>query len=138
MRIGFIGVGNMGGPIATHLISAGHELLIFDLNEEALSPLVELGAQPVSSAAATAQDSEVVFLSLPMPSDVEEVVSGSGGLFSVMEGGKIVIDLSTSSPSLSRSLALEGQEHGIDFLDAPVSGGVYGGFRCTTSGKQLF
>jgi len=121
----------MGGPIATHLISAGHELLIFDLNEEVLSPLVELGAQPVSSAAATAQDSEVVFLSLPMPSDVEEVVSGSGGLFSVMEGGKIVIDLSTSSPSLSRSLALEGQELGIDFLDAPVSGGVYGARKGT-------
>ena len=84
MRIGFIGVGNMGGPIATHLISAGHELLVFDLNEDAMRPLVELGAKPVSSTAATAGDSEVVFLSLPMPRDVEEVVSGAGGLFSVI------------------------------------------------------
>lgn len=121
----------MGGPIATHLISAGHDLLIFDLDDEALSPLVELGAQPVSSAAATAEDSEVVFLSLPMPSDIEEVVSGVDGLFSVMGVGQIVIDLSTSSPTLSRSLAAEGQSHGIDFLDAPVSGGVYGARKGT-------
>ena len=105
--------------------------MIFDLDEEALSPLVELGAQPVSSAAATAEDSEVVFLSLPMPSDIEEVVSGAGGLFSVMRDGQIVIDLSTSSPTLSRSLAAEGQSHGIDFLDAPVSGGVYGARKGT-------
>ena len=131
MRIGFIGVGNMGGPIGTHLISAGHDLSIFDLNEEALSPLVELGALQVSSAAATAENSEAVFLSLPMPRDVEEVVSGAGGLFSVMDAGQTVIDLSTSSPTLSRSLALEGQGHGIDFLDAPVSGGVYGARKGT-------
>ena len=131
MRIGFIGVGNMGGPIATHLISAGHDLSIFDLNEAALSPLVELGARQVSSAAATAENSEAVFLSLPMPRDVEEVVSGAGGLFSVMDAGQTVIDLSTSSPTLSRSLALEGQERGIDFLDAPVSGGVYGARKGT-------
>ena len=121
----------MGGPIATHLISAGHELLLFDLNEDAMRPLVELGAKPVSSTAATAGDSEVVFLSLPMPRDVEEVVSGAGGLFSVMDAGQTVIDLSTSSPTLSRSLALEGQERGIDFLDAPVSGGVYGARKGT-------
>ncbi len=131
MRIGFIGVGNMGGPIATHLISAGHELLAFDLDDHALSRLVELGAQKVSSAAATAEGSEVVFLSLPMPSDVEQVVSGADGLFSIMDPGQMVIDLSTSSPTLSRSLALEGQKQGIDFLDAPVSGGVYGARKGT-------
>lgn len=121
----------MGGPIATHLISAGHELLVFDLNDDATRPLAELGAKPVSSAAATAGDSEAVFLSLPMPRDVEEVVSGADGLFSVMNPGQTVIDLSTSSPTLSRSLALEGQERGIDFLDAPVSGGVHGARKGT-------
>ena len=121
----------MGGPIAAHLISAGHDLSIFDLNEDAMGPLVELGAKPVSSAAATAENSEAVFLSLPMPRDVEEVVSGADGLFSVMDAGQTVIDLSTSSPTLSRSLAVEGQERGIDFLDAPVSGGVYGARKGT-------
>ena len=131
MRIGFIGVGNMGGPIAAHLISAGHDLLVFDLNDEALDQAAELGATAVSSVAEAAVDAEVVFLSLPMPRDVEEVVSGEGGLFDVMDAGRIVIDLSTSSPTLSRSLALEAQERGLDFLDAPVSGGIYGARKGT-------
>ena len=126
MRIGFIGVGNMGGPIATHLLAAEHDLQAFDLNSQSLDRMAELGADKATSAANAADNAEVVFLSLPMPRDVEGVVSGDGGLFGTMSVGTTVIDLSTSSPSLSRQLAVEGQERGIDFLDAPVSGGVYG------------
>jgi len=80
MRVGFIGVGNMGGPIATHLMAAEHELQAFDLNEQSLERVVELGAQRATSASNAAEGAEVVFLSLPMPSDVEQVVSGDGGL----------------------------------------------------------
>ena len=126
MRIGFIGVGNMGGPIAVHLVAAEHELQAFDLNDQSLERVVELGARRATSASNAAEGAEVVFLSLPMPSDVEQVVSGDSGLFDVMASGTTVIDLSTSSPSLSRRLAVEGEDRGIDFLDAPVSGGVYG------------
>ena len=131
MRVGFIGVGNMGGPIATHLVAAKHELRAFDLNEQSLERVVELGAHRAASASNAAEGAEVVFLSLPMPSDVEQVVSGDGGLFDVMAAGTTVVDLSTSSPSLSRHLADEGKERGIDFLDAPVSGGVYGARKGT-------
>ena len=131
MRIGFIGVGNMGGPIATHLLAAEHDLQAFDLNSQSLDRMAELGADKATSAANAADNAEVVFLSLPMPRDVEGVVSGDGGLFGTMSAGTTVIDLSTSSPSLSRQLAVEGQERGIDFLDAPVSGGVYGARKGT-------
>ena len=131
MRIGFIGVGNMGGPIASHILAAGHELHAFDINNESLERVAELGAVAATSAAKASEGAEAVFLSLPMPSDVAEVVSGDGGLFSLMKAGTTVIDLSTSSPSLSRRLAAEGEERNIDFLDAPVSGGVYGARKGT-------
>ena len=131
MRIGFIGVGNMGGPIAAHLVAAGHDLCVFDIDAQAVMGLVEGGATHGSSVSDVAQSAEVVFLSLPLPSDVENVVVGDAGVFSAMKPGGVVVDLSTSSPSLSRSLAAHAVEQELDFLDAPVSGGVYGARKGT-------
>lgn len=131
MQLGFVGVGNMGGPIAGHVIGAGHAVSVFDLRAEVVAPLVELGASPAASIAGTAASADAVFLSLPMPSDVEDVVTGSGGLLEAMGRGTAIIDLSTSSPSLSRRLAEICAEQDVAFIDAPVSGGVYGARKGT-------
>ncbi|MDG2113873.1 MAG: NAD(P)-dependent oxidoreductase [Actinomycetota bacterium] len=131
MQLGFIGVGNMGGPIAGHVIGAGHDVRVFDLRSESVDPLVEQGAQRATSPADAASGAEAVFLSLPKPSDVEEVVAGEGGLFEALGTGTAILDLTTSSPTVSRKLAEQGNELGITFLDAPISGGVYGARKGT-------
>ncbi|MDH3678311.1 MAG: NAD(P)-dependent oxidoreductase [Acidimicrobiia bacterium] len=131
MRLGFIGVGNMGGPMANHVVAAGHDLGVYDVRPASVEPLVEAGARRSTSVADAAEGAEAVLLSLPMPSDVEEVVAGDGGLFDALEAGTAILDLTTSSPTLSRELANLGVERGISFLDAPVSGGVYGARKGT-------
>lgn len=131
MRLGFIGVGNMGGPMAGHVIAAGHDVGVYDLRPESVDPLAEAGGRRTDSPSDAAEGAEAAFLSLPMPDDVEAVVAGPGGLFETMADGTAIIDLTTSSPTLSRRLAEQGAERGISFLDAPVSGGVYGARKGT-------
>ena len=131
MRLGFIGVGNMGGPMAAHVVGAGHDVGVFDLRAESVDPLEEAGARRASSPADAADGAEAVLLSLPMPTDVEEVVAGNGGLLDALDSGTAILDLTTSSPSMSRQLAQTSSERGIAFLDAPVSGGVYGARKGT-------
>lgn len=131
MKLGFIGVGNMGGPMAGHVVAGGHDVAVFDVRQASADPLVEAGARRADSPSDAAAEAEAVLLSLPMPSDVEEVVTGTGGLFDTMGTGTAILDLTTSSPTLSRQLALLGLERGISFLDAPVSGGVYGARKGT-------
>ncbi len=131
MRIGFIGVGNMGGPIAGHVIGAGHDVGVFDLRAELVEPLVEGGGRRAGSLAEAADGADAIMLSLPTPRDVEEVVTGDGGLLSSLRPGSAIVDLTTSSPTVSRELSRQGTERGIAFLDAPVSGGVYGARKGT-------
>ncbi|MCP4226786.1 MAG: NAD(P)-dependent oxidoreductase [Actinomycetia bacterium] len=131
MRLGFIGVGNMGGPMAGHLIGAGHEVGVYDLRAESVDPLVEAGGRRAVSPADTADGTEAVLLSLPKPSDVELITTADGGLFDAMEAGTTILDLTTSSPTVSRELARQGGERGVSFLDAPVSGGVRGARKGT-------
>ncbi|MGI9612169.1 MAG: NAD(P)-dependent oxidoreductase [Acidimicrobiales bacterium] len=131
MRLGFIGVGNMGGPMAGHVIAAGHDVGVFDLRSELVDPLVEAGGRRAESVADAADGAEAVLLSLPMPSDVEEVVADDGGLLDLLETGSAILDLTTSSPTVSRELAQLAAERGIAFLDAPISGGVYGARKGT-------
>jgi 3-hydroxyisobutyrate dehydrogenase-like beta-hydroxyacid dehydrogenase len=121
----------MGGPMAGHVIGAGHDVGVFDLRPELVDPLVEAGGRRATSANDAAEGAEAVLLSLPMPADVEQVVAAEGGLFDVMPSGTAILDLTTSSPTLSRRLAAEGAERGISFLDAPVSGGVRGARKGT-------
>jgi 3-hydroxyisobutyrate dehydrogenase-like beta-hydroxyacid dehydrogenase len=117
--------------MAGHVIGAGHDVGVFDLRAELVEPLVEAGGRRAESVAEAADGAEAVLLSLPMPSDVEEVVADDGGLLDILGAGSAILDLTTSSPTVSRELAQLAGERDIAFLDAPVSGGVYGARKGT-------
>lgn len=131
MRIGFIGLGNMGGPMALNLMKAGHALVVHDVRSGAAKPHLEKGARWAETPRATAQGAELILTSLPGPKEVEAVALGSDGIIHGAEKGAIFADLSTSSPSLIRLIHGVFKERGIHVLDAPVSGGVWGAQRGT-------
>lgn len=131
MQIGFIGLGNMGNPMAASLLRGGHQLTITDLRQDAAADLLAAGAVWADSAAAVAAASEVVFLSLPKPPDVVAVVTGANGVLSGMKAGSTLIDLSTNSPTVVRDLDKTCAAAGVKFLDCPVSGGVRGARKAT-------
>ena len=128
--IGFIGLGNMGTPMAGRLADAGCELVVHDAREDAVARFAERGAARAGSAAEVGSRAETVLVSLPTPDIVQKVVLGPGG---VAEGSKVktVIDLSTTGPRIGAAIAAELKGRGITFVDCPVSGGV-GGARAGT------
>ena len=125
-QVGFVGLGAMGNPMAANLLAAGHSLMVTDLRAEAAANLIEAGATWAATPAEVARDRDVVFLSLPNPSDVEAVVTRSDGVLAGATPGSVIVDLSTNEPGVARSLAAAAAEGGVHFLDAPVSGGVEG------------
>ena len=131
MKAGFIGVGNMGNPMAANLIRAGHQLTVHDLRRETAINLLEMGAQWADSPREAVPGNEVVFTSLPVPRDVEAVVLGEKGTLEGTADGSIFVDLSTNSPAMVRRLHQECAAKGVTFVDAPVSGGVYGAAAAT-------
>ncbi len=131
MKVGFIGVGNMGNPMAQNLLKAGHTLWVHDLRREAAQNLEALGAKWAASPKEAASQSEVVLASLPMPQDVEKAVLGEEGILAGLEAGGTIVDMSTNSPTVVRRLAEKAREKGVHFLDAPVSGGVRGARSAT-------
>ncbi len=131
MRVGFIGTGNIGNPMARNLLKAGHALVVHDLRERAAANLLELGAEWGSSPAAVAAQVEVLFTSLPGPVEIERVLTGGDGILGGARQGLVYFDLSTNAPSVARRLAAVAAEHGITYLDAPVSGGVTGAEQAT-------
>jgi 3-hydroxyisobutyrate dehydrogenase len=131
MRIGFIGLGNMGGPMALNLIKAGHSLIVHDLRRTAAEPHLAAGARWAQTPGAAATDSEVVFTSLPGPKEVEEVALGEGGIISGLARGAVFADLSTNSPTTIRRIHAAFASRGIEVLDAPVSGGILGARNAT-------
>lgn len=128
MKAGFIGVGNMGNPMAANMIKAGHQLTVHDLRRESATNLLELGAEWADTPAqCVAAGSDAVFTSLPVPRDVEAVVLGEGGIMTAAaDAGAVYVDLSTNSPTVIRRIHAECAARGATVLDAPVSGGVYG------------
>ena len=126
MLVGFIGLGTMGGPMADNLQKAGYKLVVHDLHRQAASHHLAAGAQWAESPAALARKTEVIFSSLPEPSDVEAVALGPDGLISGMKAGSAYFDLSTNAPSLVKKLHAAFAEKGLHMLDAPVSGGPAG------------
>jgi len=126
MRLGFIGVGNMGRPMAVNLIKADHRLLIYDINPKPLEELAKKGAEVKSRPHEIPLAAEVIFLSLPSHLVVEEVMLGVDGVLSTLKAGQIVVDTTTSLPAVSRKVAEKVKAIGANFLDAPVSGGVSG------------
>ncbi|RUU64260.1 NAD(P)-dependent oxidoreductase, partial [Mesorhizobium sp. M7A.T.Ca.TU.009.01.1.1] len=123
MRIGFIGLGVMGAPMARHLADAGHEIVTV-LNR---SPLPQgLTASVVASAAEVARGSEIIATMLPDTPDVERVLLGEDGVLEGLSAGKLVIDMSSISPIATAAFAAKLREKGAGYLDAPVSGGEVG------------
>ena len=125
MKLGFVGVGRMGGPMARRLIKAGHTVVAFDASQAARDAAAAVGAEVVDSPRAVGDAAETVFVSLPTPPIVEAVVLGEGG---IIEGGAVrtVIDLSTSGPAMAKAVQAKLAARDLVWLDAPVSGGVKG------------
>jgi 2-hydroxy-3-oxopropionate reductase len=123
MKIGFIGLGIMGKPMAKNLLKAGYSLVVNDINKEAVAEVVASGATEAASAKEVAQQSDVVITMLPNSPHVQTVVLGEGGVIEGAKEGLIVVDMSSISPIVSREVAAELAKKGVVMLDAPVSGG---------------
>jgi 3-hydroxyisobutyrate dehydrogenase-like beta-hydroxyacid dehydrogenase len=123
MRLGFVGTGTMGAPMAGCLIDAGHQLTVYDVRADATAALCARGARSAEDPAAVARESEVVFTSLPGPTEVQLAAldPGSGILAGLPHGGAY-IDMTTNAPAVARRLAEACRARGVDMLDAPVSG----------------
>jgi 3-hydroxyisobutyrate dehydrogenase len=126
MKIGFIGLGMMGAGMASNLQKAGHDLMVHDLTRQAASQHLGAGAAWAETPRAVAEACDLVFTSLPTPADVQKVGLGEDGLLSGLRRGAAWFDLSTNAVDVVRSLHARLAEDGIDFLDAPVSGGPKG------------
>ena len=126
MKLGFIGTGNMGNPMAANLIRAGHQLTVHDLRREAATNLLEMGAEWADSPKEAVPGNDAVLTSLPVPRDVEAVIVGEEGVLEGAGRGTVVFDLSTNSPTVVRQLHGICAEQGVTLLDSPVSGGTYG------------
>jgi 3-hydroxyisobutyrate dehydrogenase-like beta-hydroxyacid dehydrogenase len=126
MKVGFIGLGTMGRGMAANLQKAGCELVVTDIVRDAATPFLEKGAVWADTPKAVAEASDVVFTSLPTPADVEAVGFGENGLASGFRKGAAWFDLSTNAVSTVRKLHAQCAAIGVDFLDAPISGGPAG------------
>lgn len=126
MKLGFIGLGAMGKPMAKRLLDAGHELAVFDVTPEVKAEFSAMGAAACSSPLEVAAQADFICLSLPNSAIVRNVVSGEEGVLKGAQSGTVVIDLSSVDPATTRNLAEEAGVKGVDYIDAPVSGGVSG------------
>ncbi len=126
MKLGFIGLGAMGRPMALHLLKAGHELSVYARRAEAAQPLVDAGARRLATPAEVAANSEAVFTMVTTGADVEDVVLGEGGILRGAKPGTVLVDMGTIPPGTARRIAAKLAERGIEAIDAPVSGGEVG------------
>lgn len=131
--VGFIGLGNMGGPMAINLAKAGHTVSVFDLSDEAMQAVAAHGAQVCTSANEAAASKEFVITMLPAGKHVKAVYLGEGGLLSVVDKSTLLIDSSTIDADSAKAVAACANDMGIAFIDAPVSGGVSGAAAGTLS-----
>ena len=124
-KVAFIGIGNMGAPMAAHVIAGGYDVTVYDVRPETVSIFVERhDGKGAGSAAEAAAGADAVITMLPNDKIVREVITGAGGVASKMAPGGVVIDMSTSDPVATRALAAAVEPSGIDVVDAPVMGGV--------------
>jgi 3-hydroxyisobutyrate dehydrogenase len=132
-RIGWIGTGVMGVSMAGHLMDGGHVLTVYSRTRERAEPLLERGALWSGSPAELAAGADVVFTMVGLPSDVREVILGPHGVLSTLKAGGVIVDMTTSEPSLAAEIYETGRGLGIDSIDAPVSGGDIGARNATLS-----
>lgn len=133
MKVGFVGLGAMGCPMALNLIKGGHELSVWARRPEAAQPVTEAGAVRYASPAEVAKHSDVIFTIVTAGKDVEEVVIGEAGLIHGAKPGTVVIDCSTIPPATTRRISTQLHAVGVEMLDAPVSGGEPGAIAGTLS-----
>jgi 2-hydroxy-3-oxopropionate reductase len=132
-KIGFIGLGVMGKPMAKHLVAAGHQLTVHNRSRGAVDELAAAGATAAASPAEVAKASTIVITMLPDTPDVERVLTGPGGVVESMQRGTVVMDMSSISPIATERLAKAIAEKGGSMLDAPVSGGEIGAINAALS-----
>ena len=130
-HVAFIGLGNMGGPMASNLVKHGHHVVGFDLSTDAGARLVAGGGKTAGSIADAIDGAEIVITMLPAGNQVEEVYTGASGILAHMPAGALLIDCSTIDVATARSVAAVAAEKGFSMLDAPVSGGVTGAEAAT-------
>jgi 3-hydroxyisobutyrate dehydrogenase len=133
MNIAFIGLGTMGAPMAQRLVEAGHEVTVFNRTASRMQPLAEAGAKTASSPREAARGAEVAITIVSDTPDVEDVILGADGLIHGLQAGATVIDMSTVSPDATVRIAGELKTRGVNFLDAPCSGGSEGAQHGTLS-----
>ena len=132
-KIGFIGLGIMGRPMSKHLLNAGYELVVHDLNREAVAEIVSAGATEAHSCKEVGKNSSIVITMVPDSPDVEAAVLGEDGLLEGVSDGDIHVDMSTIAPSVAVSVGEALAQKGVKCLDAPVSGGDVGAQNATLS-----
>ena len=122
-KIGFVGLGIMGRPMSRNLLKAGHRLVVFDVVPASVKEVVAAGAEQGTSAQNVAERSDIIITMLPDGPDVDKAVLGPGGVLAGARPGSIIVDMSSISPLVSQKVGKACAEKGVDFLDAPVSGG---------------
>jgi 3-hydroxyisobutyrate dehydrogenase len=132
-RIGWIGTGVMGTSMCGHLIDAGYSATVYSRTRERAQPLFDKGAAWADSPALVARDSDVVFTMVGYPADVREVILGEHGVLAGVADGSVIVDMSTSEPSLAQEISELARAKGVSSLDAPVSGGDVGARNATLS-----
>ena len=132
-EIGFIGLGIMGKPMASHLVKAGHTVHVCDLAEESVKLLCSLGAKACRCCKEVAQKCDIIFIMVPDTPDVEAVLFGAEGVAEGLKPGSIVVDMSSISPIATKEFAKKLAAMGVKMLDAPVSGGQVGAENATLS-----
>ncbi len=125
-KLGYIGIGLMGGPMALRLLAAGYEVSVWNRSQAKLAPVLEKGAKRSDSPAAVARAADMVMMCVTDQKSVEEVLFGPGGVMEGAASGKLVVDFSSIAPQSARACAARLLERGVGFIDAPVSGGVAG------------
>ena len=131
MKIGFVGLGIMGKPMAKNLLKAGYEVVAYDIVAEALEEVVSEGAESGESPKDVAQKTTLIITMLPDGPDVEKVVLGTNGVLEGAQSGSVIIDMSSISPIVAKNVYSECKKKGIELLDAPVSGGEPGAISGT-------
>lgn len=133
LRVGFIGLGAMGLPMARNILQAGFPLTVWARRPESAIPIRDEGAHWADSPASLARQADIIILMVTNSPDVEQLVAGPNGILEATDKGLVVVDMSTISPTVSRSMAERASQRGASFLDAPVSGGTQGAKAATLS-----
>lgn len=123
IKVGFVGLGIMGRPMAINLIKAGFELSVYDVFPEAITPVVANGARAASTAADAAKGSEITVTMVQDGPQAEAAILDDGGVLEGSEPGQLIVDMSSIAPAISQKIVPECEAKGVDFIDAPVSGG---------------